>query len=127
MYYSSILGQLGKKKNVKEYNSIPKINEVDVIKYDNEEGMTKYKLSVYELGDRFIFEENLLEEIFTEYLLDGNYERESLESLMPVEDMMKYDYARNNHLRKDCNQILSRTLNKLNSQAKKQGRAYTLR
>lgn len=126
MYYSKVQGQLGKKK-VNNYIAIPTIDEVDVIKYETEEGRTQYKLSVVEFGDRFIFEDNIQEEVFTEYLLDGNYEREKLESYMELDEMVKYDYARNKNMRNDCNYILAKTLNKLNTEALDKGRAYTLR
>ena len=116
------------KKEIKELKpSIPNINEIDVIKYQNEEGKTSYKLSVLEYGDRFIYGENLLEEVFTEYILDGNYEREKLESYMVLNDMIKYEYAKNHDMKKDCDSILTSTVKKLNQEAVKKGKAYILR
>ena len=77
-------------------------------------GVTKYKLSVLENGDRFMFEDGLLEEVFTVYMLDEKYSREKITSLMPVEEMMKYDYARDRNLNEACDELLSGFVQNLN-------------
>ena len=114
MYYSKVVGQLGKKQENIKSNSIPKLDEIDVIKYETNKGVTKYKLSVLENGDRFMFEDGLLEEVFTVYMLDEKYSREKITSLMPVEEMMKYDYARDRNLNEACDELLSGFVQNLN-------------
>ena len=109
-----------KNKNITvELNRIPTLESIDVISWENNKGVTTYNLSYAELGERYMFSDNLLEEVFTEYILDGRYTREKLTDYIDLDSAIRYDYARSHHMEKDCKQILANLSDIMNAPKEK--------
>lgn len=112
-----------------EINPIPKREDVKLIKYE-QDGEVKYDVSstdAYGCGERYMHINNIDEEVFLEYVLDGNYEVHSLDEVMDLNTILEYDIAREKKMDILCLSMLNTICEKLTTEASlEKGKTLTL-
>lgn len=131
MMYINLRKIFGSKKSntTKAYNDIPVSTDIRIIKYE-QDGNTKFDISYtdpYGLGERILLRNNMDEQIFTEYFLDGNFESKRLEEEMSIEGILEYDLAREKRLKDYCLNTLNCLAERLELEAvNNKGKVYSL-
>jgi hypothetical protein len=118
------------KKYIKkvDYNPIPTSDDIKVIKY-NKDGKTEYDVSstfAYGCGERYMLRNVMDEDVFLNYVLDGEYEESTLNDNLDYMEILKYEYARSKRMDSVCESILSTLCDNLTYEANEKGKAYAL-